>query len=452
MTLIDRLIAADRETKKRVCVVGCSMRDLYIHGDLLPSQDGCMKFVERRHVEIPGGAAGAARQLFHWGCNAELVSLLPYAVHSDESWNQFSYDYSLESRRMPTKTRYIDPSGRIVFRHDLDNGYGLDANGMRDAREQALKAVQSCPWDAVLISDYEKGFVDEVMIESVIAHCNAKGIPVVADAKRPPGAYQGAILKCNQEYEQKFVDILSDFPPFNSDKFGGFVVTRGANTPVMGTKTSTWAEWDRLPPVICKSHVGAGDAFSAHLVLALAHGFSLEEAATIAHSAGRVYVQHEHGRPPWPHEIERDHDPVGGKVVPAMLLPALRRSIPGRIVLANGVFRLPHAGHAWLLEQAKAQGDVLVVAMNSDASTGRLKPGKRTLTFTERSRILGSMTAVDWIVAYDEPDPCAVIMELKPDVLVKGHEYSGQQVPGCDLVPAAWFAPESPFPRHSSDL
>lgn len=59
--------------------------------------------------------------------------------------------------------------------------------------------------------------------------------------------------------------------------------------------------------VNCVSHVGAGDCFAAHLVLALAHGFSLEDAAAIAHSAGRVYVQHEHNRPPMPEEIAEDN-------------------------------------------------------------------------------------------------------------------------------------------------
>ncbi len=440
MDSVTRLIAADRETKKRICVVGCSMEDVWLHGDMLPSQDGVMKFVERRRLRTPGGAAGAARQLFHWGCDVALVSLLPYAVYSHESWSQFSCDYSLESRRMPTKTRYIDPSGRIVFRHDLDNGYGLDANGMRDAREQALKAVKGCPWDAVLISDYEKGFVDEAMIRAVIEHCRGKKIPVVADAKRPPAVYDGAFLKSNRDYRERF------FGP-STGRFGR-ICTDGPHNPIVNEII------DMTPraPVRLRNHVGAGDAFSAHLVLALAHGLSLEDAATIAHSAGRVYVQHEHGRPPWPHEIKRDHDPVGGKVVPAMLLPALRRSIPGRIVFSPGCFRLGvHAGHCFTLEWAKAQGDVLIVGLNADSSVRRIKPGKAVLPAAERAAMLAGLSAVDWIVPFEEDTPEAVIKVLQPDLMAKGSDNAGRLVPGHDLVECK-TAPESPFPRHSSDL
>lgn len=447
MTPIDRLIAADRETKKRVCVIGCSMEDVWLHGELQPSQDGVMKFVERLRLSTPGGAAGAARQLAHWNCDTALISLVKPG--SGEAWNQVPDGYTLECRRMPTKTRYIDLSGRIVWRHDLDNGYGLDANGMNEARELALKAIRCCHWDAVLISDYEKGFVDEGLIRSVIDHCNRRGVPVVADAKREPRLYAGSVLKCNTDYIKKFGYL--DQP----NGLTGVIVTFGPSEPLVrsGERSGGRPSFPVADYAPIVNHVGAGDAFAAHLTLALAHGLNLEEAVTVAHSAGRVYVQHEHGRPPWPHEICRDLDPIGGKVVACSDLPALRKSIPGRIMFTNGCFRLgPHAGHAWLLQQAREQGDALVVGLNSDGSVRRIKPGKAILSSPERARILGSMSAVDWIVVYDEDDPCTVIQQLQPDVLVKGHDCAGQQVPGHDLVPTVWFAPESPFPRHSSDL
>jgi D-beta-D-heptose 7-phosphate kinase/D-beta-D-heptose 1-phosphate adenosyltransferase len=444
MTPIDCLIQADRETKKRICIVGCSMRDLYVHGDLQPSQDGVMKFVERRQVESPGGAAGAARQLIHWHCDTALISLVKKGP--GEAWNQVPAGYTLECRRMPTKVRYIDQSGRIVFRHDLDNGYGLDANGMQQARELALKAVCGCHWDAVLISDYQKGFVDEAMIRGVIDHCNRRGVPVVADAKMAPHVYRGAIIKGNADYAVRYEEELKDHNR-------AVIITRGSELPATNIEyIRSWNWGMSQQTVVLKSHVGAGDCFSAHLTLALAHGFPLDEAICIAHSGGRIYVQHEHGRPAFPFELRKDLDPVGGKIVLCSDLPALRRSIPGRIVVANGVFRLPHAGHAWLLDRARQQGDALVVALNSDSSAGHLRLGKLVLLFAERARILGSMTAVDWIVGFDELDPCAIIRALKPDVLAKGPEYIGHQVPGHDLVATVWFAPESPFPRHASDL
>ncbi len=436
MQPIDRLIEATQERKVKIAVVGDSLRDVWVHGELLPSQDGCAKFDEHRRVETPGGAAGAARQLFRWNADAHLIALAEN--HPGEAWNQLSFDYALECRRMPVKLRYIDASGRIVFRADDDRGYGLDAEGVAECRKLTLLAMKGDRWDAVLISDYDKGFLDGETIHKIIETCNAKGIPIVADAKRVSSVYAGAVLKCNADYVRRY-GMPQESP---------YVVTDGSAEPcVSGTIYVTCADplTLRLPTprkslaVQCVNHVGAGDCFSAHLTLALAHGLNLEDAAQIAHSAGRVYVQHAHGRPPWPHEIRRDLDPVGGKVIPSNHLAALRKSIPGRIGFTNGCFRTPHAGHASMLQWAKAQGDVLVVGVNSDASTRRLKDGY-CMPAHERVAVLASMQAVDWVIVFDEDTPYETIKALKPDLIVKGSEYAGQEVVGSDLAEVR-FAP-----------
>src|SRR5579863_1310346 len=103
MTPMDRLIRASQETRKRVVILGCSMEDVWTHGDLQPSQDGCLKFVERRSLSTPGGAAGAARQLCRWNCDAGLFSLIKPEMN--EAWNQVEMEYAHSCRRMPLKRR-----------------------------------------------------------------------------------------------------------------------------------------------------------------------------------------------------------------------------------------------------------------------------------------------------------------------------------------------------------
>jgi D-beta-D-heptose 7-phosphate kinase/D-beta-D-heptose 1-phosphate adenosyltransferase len=255
----------------------------------------------------------------------------------------------------------------------------------------------------------------------------------VADAKRPPSVYQGAILKCNQGYLQRY-------SYFDGDS----IVTRGYVSPVVwnGRACNSLVTASRESQAVCVNHVGAGDCFAAHMTLALAHGLPLEDAAVIAHSAGRVYVQHHHGRPPFPFEIRKDIDLAGGKFLGTQDLQVLRRSAPGRVVFTNGCFRAPHAGHVAMLRWAKAQGDVLVVGVNSDASARRQRSeGSFILPERQRVAMLAAMEAVDWVAVFDEDDPCEVVKALRPDVLVKGAEYQGQAVPGSDLVEDVRFAP-----------
>jgi D-beta-D-heptose 7-phosphate kinase/D-beta-D-heptose 1-phosphate adenosyltransferase len=436
MTPIDRLIAADRETSKRLCILGDSVTDDWIHGDLQPSQDGCMKFVERRSLSTPGGAAGAARQLCRWNCEADLISLVK--TPENEAWNQVNMEYAHYSRRMPLKRRYIDSQDRIVFRHDLDNGYGADANLMAEHRRLSLLALREGGFDALLISDYAKGFLDEATIREAVKIANERQIPVVADAKRKPAVYGMSILKLNEDYAVSH-RVSNDLC------IGDAVMTLGPRRPSVKSKSEIYyplsEDWEKPRHSPCINHVGAGDCFSAVLTLALAHGLSLEDAAQIAHSAGRVYVQSPHGRPPYPHEIRRDLDPVGGKVLTCSGLPALRQSILGRIVFTCGTFRAIHAGHAAMLQWAKQQGDVLVVGINSDASVRRIKAGGYCLPAAERASLIASMACVDWLVVFEEDDPCATLEALGADVMVKGDEYRLCTIPGHSLVKEVRFAP-----------
>lgn len=449
---IDTLIARDRQRPVRIAVVGDAMEDVWVRGTLATCADGCTALKVTERYSLPGGAANAAGQLVHWNAEPFLVAAIdePGRISGKERWG-FADDFCFPGRRVTRKTRYVTDAGQTILRIDQD----ADAEPLLGALGEWIgQELNGGDWQGVLLSDYAKGLLHSESVRLIIEACRRQEIPVVADAKQHPWAYRDAVLQFNEAYADRF--SLQLHAPHH---YPGLVRTRGPLAPGVWTPAAAGWRWlDERPEVRCVNHVGAGDCFAAHLTLALAHGLELPAAAKIAHAAGRVFVQHAPARPPWPHEIRRDLDPVRGKILSEADAGRLRSSLKGKRVVANGVFRLPHAGHAWLLDWARRQGDVLIVLVNDDSSASEhmaAHPHRRggyVLPLPERARLLASMAAVDWVVPFSAPTPEAVLAELGADVLVKGHEYAGTTVPGAGLVGEVRFAPESPEPRHASHL
>lgn len=429
-----RLIEADQREPKTIAVVGDAMTDIWYQGAPETCQDHCSCLRQPAEITTPGGALNAVRQLTNWRCHALGLTYPDIAI--------------------PVKMRFVDEKNRILFRADIlqrMNSESTEQKFLFTARLDCFNRLCNANLDAVLISDYDKGFLNKEMIKMIIDYCNDRNIPCVADPKQNPHFFQGSILKVNEEYSQKFLEKNGGLKRY----FCNVIVTQGSRNPFLWVDCRPYF-YSFLPnylqPVPCVNHIGAGDCFAAHLTLALAHGLNLAEAVSIAHAAGRVFVQHPFARPPYPHEITKDLDPIGGKQLHSSQLAALRESNPGRIVFTNGVFRLFTPGHAWLLQWARQRGDILVVGVNDDASAGRLRSGQLVLPLEERIALLASQNAVDWIVPFAEDNPCAMLQSLKADVLVKGNEYADTTVPGADMVGQVLFAPDSPFPNHATQL
>jgi D-beta-D-heptose 7-phosphate kinase/D-beta-D-heptose 1-phosphate adenosyltransferase len=115
---------------------------------------------------------------------------------------------------------------------------------------------------------------------------------------------------------------------------------------------------------------------------------------------------------------------------------AWRRGQRGPVVFTNGVFDVLHVGHVTLLETARAQGDALLVAVNSDRSARQLAKGsdRPLVTEAERARLVAALGCVDCVVLFDETTPLALIEQLRPDVLVKGADYARDAIVGADQV------------------
>ena len=108
------------------------------------------------------------------------------------------------------------------------------------------------------------------------------------------------------------------------------------------------------------------------------------------------------------------------------------------VVFTNGCFDLLHVGHVRYLEEARKQGDCLVVAVNSDSSVRQSKgPDRPKIPEKERAEVLGALGCVDWVTIFDEPDPLVLIKLLKPDVLVKGGDWPEEKIVGASEVKEA---------------
>jgi D-beta-D-heptose 7-phosphate kinase/D-beta-D-heptose 1-phosphate adenosyltransferase len=182
---------------------------------------------------------------------------------------------------------------------------------------------------------------------------------------------------------------------------------------------------------------GAGDTVIATFAVALAAGLDWDEAARLSNIAAGIVVGKLGAATVSPAELRRAlqqmSDTHRGIVGEADLLEAVEdaRAHGESIVMTNGCFDILHAGHVNYLQQARALGDRLVVAVNDDASVQRLKGARRPIVpLKERMTVLAGLACVDWVVPFAEDTPERLICAVRPDVLVKGGDYRPDQIAG----------------------
>lgn len=197
---------------------------------------------------------------------------------------------------------------------------------------------------------------------------------------------------------------------------------------------------------------GAGDTVIAVLGLALASGHKIKEAITLANLAASIVVAKPGTATLSVAELytalhKEKYNEYGVIDLQNLLNrlestrlknSELETSKKEKIVFTNGCFDILHAGHVAYLEEAKALGDRLIVAVNSDASVSRLKGEDRPINSLEkRMKVLAGLESVDWVISFDEDTPKEVIEKILPDILVKGGDYKTEQLAGAQEVLAA---------------
>jgi D-beta-D-heptose 7-phosphate kinase / D-beta-D-heptose 1-phosphate adenosyltransferase len=301
--------------------------------------------------------------------------------------------------------------------------------------------------EVVLISDYDYGIITKRLVRW-LKKLNWEKKLLVVDAKdvlkyhglplaliKPN--YEQALTILQKEAKLTSVDRLEQIRRYGErilrktgaqiaavtlDKDGALIFERGDG--VYRTYTD---------PVESHMAVGAGDTFAAAMGLSLAAGASMPLGAELAATAARVSVSKEGTSVCTSDDLANYHQMMRKHIINRKQLAQvmeLHRTQGKRVVFTNGCFDLLHRGHVTYLNQAKALGDILVVAVNSDESVVRLKGETRPINQLEdRLEVLQGLSSVDHVISFDEDTPIELIKVVRPDIYVKGGDYEVSQLP-----------------------
>lgn len=448
-----------RFSTARVLCVGDVMIDRFIYGEVdrvSPEAPIPVLAIERESA-MPGGAGNVAVNLAALGARATLVAVVGHDPAGEELGRLFSTVEGVEARFIadggrPTtiKTRYLAGSQQLL-RADREVVRALALAEAEALSETAVRALEGA--GALVLSDYGKGALTEAVITRLVTAARERKIPVIVD---PKGAdyrrYRGATLVTPNRHELREAsrrpvatpeEIVSAAEALRKEAgVEAILVTRSAEGM---TLVSGGGEAHHVPAEAREVFdvSGAGDTVVAVLAVALAVGATPLEATRLANAAAGIVVGKKGTATASADELVaalRAQDLMTGvyKVVSkvdALSRVAAWRQNGARIGFTNGCFDLLHPGHVSLVAQARAACDRLIVGLNSDDSVRRLKgPSRPVQSEAARAAVLASLQNVDLVVIFDEDTPLDLISALRPDVLVKGADYTLDQVVGADLV------------------
>ncbi|MDT8893396.1 bifunctional D-glycero-beta-D-manno-heptose-7-phosphate kinase/D-glycero-beta-D-manno-heptose 1-phosphate adenylyltransferase HldE [Halomonas sp. I1] len=438
----------------RLLVVGDVMLDRYLHGGtsrISPEAPVPVVRVEEDE-DRPGGAANVALNIASLGARAALAGLVGDDDNADRLMHRLEdagvSTYFSRSPEIPTITKLrVMSRNQQLIRLDFEEGLGkVDTQGLSVQVEQALPDA-----DLVILSDYGKGTLTDVA--TLIARVRNTGKRVLVDPKGGDfGKYRGASVITPNLTE--FEAVMGPCPDDATLAARGealraeleleaLLITRSEKGM---TLIREGADPLHLPTRAREVFdvTGAGDTVIGVLGLALAAGHGFPEAMTLANLAAGLVVAKPGTATLSIAELytalHGDKLAEFGAIEEAPLCEAVRaaQARGERVVMTNGCFDILHAGHVAYLEHARRLGDRLIVAVNDDASIGRLKGASRPINpLARRMQVLAGLGAVDWVVPFAEDTPQRLIEAVLPDVLVKGGDYRPEQIAGGEAVRAA---------------
>ncbi|WP_334163087.1 D-glycero-beta-D-manno-heptose 1-phosphate adenylyltransferase [Phenylobacterium sp.] len=444
---------------RRVVCVGDVMVDRFVYGEVSRiSPEAPIPVLTRSRETVMLGAAGnVARNVAALGGSVALVGLIGGDAEGHEAMRLVGEESGIEGylvtdpgRPTTLKTRYVSGQQQLL-RVDLEESRPVEG----DCEQRLVRTVRDAIDGAgvILLSDYGKGVVTDALIAACLEAARAGKAKVVVDSKARSFARYGAVdlIKPNALELAHATDM-----PTGTDAqveaalaralelwdAKAVLVTRAAK----GISLAVRGETVRHFPTVSREVFdvsGAGDTTLAALGLALAAEAPLDDAIAFAQLAAGVAVGKVGTATVSPEElveaaISAHLAPAEAKVatVQRMADEVARWRAKGlRVGFTNGCFDILHKGHVAYLGQARAWCDRLIVGLNSDASVRDLKGEGRPVNDLEsRAIVLAGLGSVDLVVPFEESTPLKLIEAARPDVLVKGADYSEEQVVGGDLV------------------
>jgi D-beta-D-heptose 7-phosphate kinase/D-beta-D-heptose 1-phosphate adenosyltransferase len=472
----DLIDLVQRLQQPRVLVLGDVMLDRYVWGDAerISQEAPVILLHADKREERLGGASSVATMLRALGARVALLGVVgadSNAARIRQLLTELGIDHedliADEGRPTTVKERYI---GRAQHRHPqqmIRVDYEVRAPVAGTIQQRLLEAIahEVRKADLVLISDYDKGVCTTEVIAATVSAAQSSGLRTLADPIRPPltahhssltsyhkyrgcsaltpnrleaGLASGRVLHSAEEALQAAEQLRRELD------LEAAIITLDKDGMALAHNDGTKKLFPTRPRQVYDI-TGAGDMVLSVLGMALAAGADYDAAIRLANVAGGLEVEKIGVATVTRDEILRDllrSGPSSGtgleKLMSREVLHhelASRRRLGQRIAFTNGCFDVLHAGHVQYLQEARAQADLLVVGLNSDASVRGLKGPQRPINpVTARAQVLAALQAVDFVTIFDEATPLALIHILRPDVLVKGADYLKHEVVGADYV------------------
>jgi D-beta-D-heptose 7-phosphate kinase/D-beta-D-heptose 1-phosphate adenosyltransferase len=440
--------------KARILIIGDVMLDQYWTGDtgrISPEAPVPVVKVQQEN-SVAGGAANVAMNAVALGAKVGIIGLIGQDEAGDtldELLTQAGVKtYWVRDSKQPTirKLRIMSRQQQLI-RLDFE-----EVPHAQNTSQLMIALAQHLPnYDLLVVSDYAKGALTDV--SDMIALANHLHKPVMVDPKGQDfDRYRGAMLiKPNLSEFQTIVGKVkgdaaiaqAGFQLMKDLSVSSLLITRSeAGMTLLQQSHEPMHIPTKAQEVF--DVTGAGDTAMAVLAVSFASGLSLPAAVRLANEASGIVVQKLGTSTVTAEELDAVVHPVAHTGAIAENADTLATWIAKaqqqgeRVVMTNGCFDLLHPGHVRYLRQAKALGDRLVVAVNSDASVKRLKGDTRPINGIDtRMEMLAALESVDWVISFEEDTPQSVICTVKPDILVKGGDYQANQIAGADCVWAA---------------
>ena len=394
----------------------------------------------------PGGAANVAVNVATLGAKVTLLGMCGHDENARILKEKLSsFDINCEFFEVPerdtiTKLRVMSRNQQLL-RLDFEKSFAdVDKSALLTTFNQALDDV-----DIVILSDYAKGCLSDP--QSLIRAAKQKGKKVIVDPKGSdfekyanatlitPNVAELYAVVGEQDNEQSLVASAQSLKA--SLSLDGLLLTRSEDGM---TLFETGEDEFHLPAKAKEVYdvTGAGDTVVSTLAVALASRLPLQAACVLANLAASVVVGKLGTSTVTNTELalavgEQSVHLDGGVMSEEQLAIAMRasKSRGERIVMTNGCFDILHSGHVSYLEEAAQLGDRLIVAVNTDRSVTELKgPGRPVNNVNRRMAVLAGLSAVDWVVPFEEDTPQRLIARLLPDILVKGGDYKIEDIAG----------------------
>ena len=445
-------------SEPEILVLGDLILDRYIDGDArrVSPEAPVLVFESRGQRFRLGGACNVAANLASLGARPTVLGVVGEDGSSvrlkdllEEAGIGVSAMVVDADRPTTRKTRYVNRTAQVLRVDEEDR---RPISGAVEADLLQHLAARPFPYQAILISDYGKGVVTEAVVAAAVEAAHSAGSLVVVDPKgKDYSVYRGIdLLTPNREEAMAATGIQIDNEAdlhSVAEKLKEITGIRSA-TITLGKDGIYYETEDgdaRTIPTDAKAVfdvTGAGDTVVAMLTLARCCGVEMHDSVRLANLAAGGVV----GRF-GPYAVSRGEllsvmgERSTGKVLDretAVSVAAQLRSQGQNIVFTNGCFDLLHPGHTDYLERAGAYGDVLFVAVNTDASVQRQEKGRdRPInSLADRMDVLAALKAVDYLVPFDEETPLELICAITPNVVVKGEDWRDKGVVGREWVEA----------------